>query len=127
MINLIPLSDKYTIYKLLSGQEIPSQILASEFYSITKTSDEISIISNYKTNSKYLKSSKDWKGFKVEGILDFSLVGIINEITKPLKDNKISVFIISTYNTDYIFVKEKYFNKSIEILNNTKGIKIINR
>jgi len=127
MINLIPLTDKYTIYKLLSSQEIPFQILASEFYSITKTSDEISIISNCKNNFKYLKSSKDWKGFKVEGILDFSLVGIINEITKPLKDNKISVFIISTYNTDYIFVKEKFFNKSIEVLNNTKGIKIKNK
>lgn len=124
MINLIPLTDTYTIYQLLSTQEIPPQILASEFYSITKSNDEISIISNCKKDFKYLKSSKEWKGFKVEGILDFSLVGIINEITKPLKDNKISVLVISTFHTDYIFVKEKLFNKSIEILNNTDGIKI---
>lgn len=124
MINLIPLADSYTIYQLFNNQEIPSQIFTSEFYSITKTSDEISIISNCKNDFKYIKSSKEWKGFKVEGILDFSIVGIINEVTKPLKDNKISVFVISTYNTDYVFVKEKLFNKSIEIMNNTDGIKI---
>ena len=124
MINLIPLTDTYTIYQLFNNQEIPSQIFTSEFYSITKTSDEISIVSNCKNDLKHLKSSKDWKGFKVEGILDFSLVGIINEITKPLKDNEISVFVVSTFNTDFIFVKEKHFDKSIEILNNTDEIKI---
>jgi len=127
MICLLRLNDTYTIYQLLDNQEIPSQIFGSEFYSITKSCDEISIISNCKTDFKYLKSNKGWKGFKVEGILDLSLIGIINDITKPLKDNKISVFIVSTFNTDYIFVNEKQFDKSIKILIETDGIKIKNK
>ena len=55
----------------------------------------------------------------MDGVLDFSLVGIINDITKPLKDNGISVFVVSTYNTDYIFVKEDKFLQSKDILMGT--------
>jgi hypothetical protein len=73
------------------------------------------------------KSDTDWQGFKVEGILDFSLIGIINEITKPLKDNKISVFVISTFNTDYIFVKKESFQKANEIFKMTENINIKNK
>jgi hypothetical protein len=127
MINLIPLDDTYIIYQLNNNQEIPSEIFNSGFYSITKTSDEISIISNCKTDFNFLKSSKGWKGYKVDGILDFSLVGIISDITKPLKDNEISVFVISTFNTDYIFIKEDSFDKSMKIFNLTDNIKIRNK
>lgn len=102
MITLIPLADNYTIYQIADNREIPTQILESEFYSLTKTKEEISIVTNCKINFEHLKSSKYWMGFKVDGILDFSLVGIIHDITKPLKDNEISVFVISTFNTDYI-------------------------
>ena len=73
---------------------------------------------------KSLKSSKNWKGLKVNGILDFSLVGIINDITKPLKDNGISVFVLSTFKTDCLFVKEEYFDKAIDIYKFTDNIMI---
>jgi hypothetical protein len=84
----------------------------------------ISIVTNCNLDFEYVKSSKTWKGFKVDGILDFSLVGIINDITKPLKDNGISVFVLSTFNTDYIFVKEEYFNKTKDIFKSTDNIRI---
>jgi len=124
MIDLIPLIDKYSIYQLSTKQEIPEEIISSEFYSITKTEDEISIVTNYNFDFKQIKSSKNWKGFKVDGTMDFSLVGIINDITKPLKDNGISVFVLSTYNTDYLFVKEENFDKTIEIFNYSENIRI---
>jgi hypothetical protein len=125
MISLIPLDDTFTIYQLDKYQNIPSEIYNSEFYSITRTSDEISIVTNCKTDLKLSKSSKRWKGYKIDGILDFSLTGIINDITKPLKDNKISVFVVSTFNTDYIFIKEEFFNRSQEIFKLTDNIRII--
>jgi hypothetical protein len=126
MINIIPLIDNYTIYQINDNQKIPTPILESEFYSITKTKEEISIVTNCNTNFKNLKSDKDWRGFKVEGILDFSLIGIINDITKPLKDNEISVFVISTFNTDYIFVKKESFQKANMIFKMTDNINIKN-
>jgi uncharacterized protein len=125
MISLIPLDDIYSIYQLKDKQEIPFEILSSGFYSITKTDDEISIVTNCSIDFEFLKSSKNWKGLKVEGILDFSLVGIIHDITRPLKNNGISVFVLSTFNTDYIFVKEDCFDKTIEIFKQTDNIRII--
>jgi hypothetical protein len=124
MINLIPLTENFVIYQLKNGNKIPSPILNSNFYSITKTSDEISIVTDYVTRIENLKSNTDWKCFKVAGILDFSAVGIINEITEPLKNNKISVFVISTFNTDYIFVKKEHFYKTIEIFKKMDNIHI---
>lgn len=126
MINLIPLSDIYSIYQLTDKQEVPFEIISSGFYSITKTKEEISIITNCSTDFEFLKSNIKWKGFKVQGVLDFSLVGIINDITKPLKDNGISVFVLSTFNTDYIFVNADSFDKSIEVFNCTENIRIKN-
>ena len=122
MINLIPLADDYSIYQLDFDQKIPSQILDSGFYSITRTSDEVSIVASCRIDMENLKADHGWKGFKVAGILDFSLVGIINDITKPLKDNSISVFVISTFNTDYIFVKKESFERSIEIFRSSDNI-----
>jgi hypothetical protein len=124
MINLVPLVDTFSIYQLTHKQEIPVEIISSGFYSITKTIDEISIVTSCNLEFESLKSSKNWKGFKVNDILDFSLVGIINDLTKPLKDNGISVFILSTFNTDYLFVKEECFHRAIDIYKITDDIMI---
>ena len=124
MIELIPLKDTFTIYKVNNDKEIPVEIMDAEFYSITKTSDEISIVSNCKTEYKHLKSETGWKAIKVDGILNFSLVGIIHDLTRPLKENKISVFVLSTFNTDYLFVKEDMFELAVKVLNNQPDIQI---
>jgi hypothetical protein len=124
MIILIPLNDTYSIYQFADELEIPVEIISSGFYSITRTQDEISVVTNCKTDFEILKSSKNWKGFKVDGVLDFSLVGIIHELSKPLKDNGIAVFILSTFNTDYLFVKEENFSKTMDIYRFTDNIMI---
>ena len=124
MIELIPLKDTFTIYKVNNDKEIPVEIMDAEFYSITKTSDEISIVSNCKTEYKNLKSETGWKAIKVDGILDFSMVGILHDLTRPLKENNISVFVLSTFNTDYLFVKKEMFELTLEVLKNTPNIQI---
>ncbi len=77
MITLIPLNDIYSIYQLTDIKSVPSEIYNSGFFSVTSTDDEISVVTNCKTKFPDLKSSEGWKCFRVEGILDFSLVGII--------------------------------------------------
>ena len=63
-----------------------------------------------------LERNDGWKVFRIEGILDFSLVGILAGISSCLAENGIGIFAISTYNTDYVFVKEKDFDKAVEVL-----------
>jgi hypothetical protein len=124
MLSVIPLKSTYSIYQFADVQEIPSEIISSGFYSITRTKEEISVVTNCPTDFEYFKSSKNWKGFMVEGVLDFSLVGIIHDLTKPLKDNGISVIVLSTFNTDYLFVKEENFVKTMDIFRYADKIKI---
>lgn len=122
MITIVPLKQEFSLYQINSDQEIPTEIIASEFYSYTKTQDEISIVSSCTLEFDHLKSEKGWKGLKVAGILDFSLVGILHDLTKPLKENGISVFVLSTYNTDYLFTKADLFEEALHVLGNTENV-----
>ena len=119
MITLIVLHDEFSIIQIKIDQPVPPAVFDCSFYSLTKTNDEISIIVNKDIEIPFARISSGWRGFKIEGILDFSLVGIIYNIIAPLKENDISVFVTSTYNTDYLFVKESSFEKSVEIFEKT--------
>ena len=57
-----------------------------------------------------------WKAFRIEGVLDFSLIGILSKISTCLAENGIGIFAISTFNTDYILTKDSNFNKAIKVL-----------
>ena len=57
-----------------------------------------------------------WKGFRIEGVLDFSLIGVLSKISGILAENKIGIFALSTYNTDYILVKEENFDRALTVL-----------
>ena len=64
------------------------------------------------------KRDDGWKAFRIEGVLDFSLIGILAKIASILANNNISIFAISTYNTDYILIKQEQFNTALQILTN---------
>lgn len=57
-----------------------------------------------------------WKAFRIEGVLDFSLIGILSKITTLLAENHIGIFAVSTYNTDYILTKTGHYTKALEVL-----------
>ncbi len=121
------MSDKKLVMKLfkekfgvcrLEEALIPEWAQASQFYSITKTSDELSVVCSQDNIPDGIKCEKDWRILKIEGILDFSLIGILASISRILATNNISIFAISTYNTDYILVKEKDINNAVKVLSN---------
>ncbi len=89
----------------------------SEIIFIGKTDEEISLVCETSSvPSKTIVREDGWKAFRIEGILDFSLMGILSKITTILADNKIGIFAVSTYNTDYILVKEENFNRALDCL-----------
>ncbi|MFW5879807.1 MAG: ACT domain-containing protein [bacterium] len=88
-----------------------------EFCFFQKTDKEISaVLREEDIPLNFIKRNNGWKGFRINGVLDFSLVGIISKITRILARNKIGVFVVSSYNTDYFFVKEQQFNIAVESL-----------
>ena len=114
-LDLKVLKDNYAIYKLEKDDKLPDWIFSSVFYSVTSTSDELSVVAVQNINiTNYISCSSDWKIIKIEGLLDFSLIGIISEITAVLKNNLIPVFTVSTYNTDYFLVKQPDLDSALE-------------
>lgn len=116
-ITLIPMEFQLGVCKLSPKEEIPKWAYKNkEFTSITYTDDELSIVCMEEDIPKGVEAELGWKVLKIKGQLDFSLVGILASVIKPLTENSISVFTISTYNTDYILIKEDQFEKGIELL-----------
>ena len=100
------LKDKFIVCRIESFKQIPDTILQSHFYSITKTADEISVVCPEEFLPDDSICERNWKCFKIHGPLDFSQTGIIASMTTPLAAAGISVFAFSTYDTDYIMVKD---------------------
>lgn len=91
--------------------------LSKEFYFIGRTDEEISLVCKTEdTPANTTECDDGWKAFRIEGVLDFSLIGILSKISGILADNKIGIFAVSTYNTDYILVKAENFDKAMTVL-----------
>ena len=91
--------------------------LNKEFYFIGKTDEELSLVCKTEDTPANTTDRDDgWKGFRIEGVLDFSLIGILSKISGILADNKIGIFAVSTYNTDYILVKKENFDNALGVL-----------
>lgn len=119
------LNDFLSVCRLDKGQDIPSWAYEGEFFSITKTDDELSIVCSQEHVPDDMVSETDWRALKVLGPLDFSLIGILAAISKVLAESGISIFVISTYDTDYILLKEKQLLAGMNALvsNNYRIIK----
>ena len=108
-VNLVltVLSETFTIHKLSPDASIPEEILKSNFYSVSKTENELSLVCSEVIEVHSLQISKGWKCIKVKGPLDFNLTGILAGISDILAQANISIFAISTFDTDYLLVRSQ--------------------
>ncbi len=108
------LEHQLTVCKVSDIQDID---LSVDYYFIGKTDEEISLVCRTKdTPTKTIERNDGWRGFRIQGVLDFSLIGILAELSGILAEHKIGIFVISTYNTDYILVKAENFERALNIL-----------
>ena len=122
-LNLIILKDTYAICRFNNDNDIPEWIKDSEFYSVTRTQDELSVVCKQSGSiTKESAINTDWRIIKIQGPMDFSLVGIIAEVSGLLRKGKISVFTISTYDTDYIMVKNQDLVKAVDSLKSNEHV-----
>ncbi len=103
-----------TVCKVNDEKEID---LSKQFYFIGKTDEEFSLVCPTEETPLHTTAREDgWKAFRIQGILDFSLIGILSKISTILAENQIGIFAVSTYNTDYILVKKEDFSKALKVL-----------
>lgn len=95
-----------------------SQVNLHEDFCFTgKTDEELSLVCpTDQVPDNTTERDDGWKAFRIQGVLDFSLIGILSKIAGILADQKIGIFAISTFNTDYILVKEENYDAALKAL-----------
>lgn len=114
MLTIKIIEGEFSVLKLKSLDGID---LTEDFTFAAKTDEELSLVCPSKNApAHYIECDRGWRCFRIQGVLDFSLIGILAPISKILADNNIGIFVISTYNTDYVLTKADSFDKAVKLL-----------
>ena len=113
-IKLVALAEKFSVCKVIDYSQID---IERPFVFTGATDAEKSLVCPTRfVPANAVERNDGWRAFRIEGTLDFSLVGILSRISKCLADNNIGIFAISTYNTDYIFTRSADFEHALMVL-----------
>ena len=105
---------KLTVCKVSNISDID---ITAQFYFIGRTDEELSLVCKTEdTPQNTIERDDGWRGFRIQGVLDFSLIGILSKLSGILAEHQIGIFAVSTYNTDYILVKEDNFERALNVL-----------
>lgn len=115
-ISLLVLSDRLAICRLSPESPIPEPPAAGGLWSVTRTADELSVVLPESALRPEWKAETGWRALRVEGTLDFALTGILAALATPLAAARVSLFAVSTYDTDYVLVRERDLDKAREAL-----------
>jgi hypothetical protein len=115
-LHLSLLPDTFAVCRLDREAAIPDWAQAAGFMSVTRTADELSIVCAERHLPEGMDRQGGWRVLKVAGPLDFSLTGILASITAPLAQAAIPVFAISTYETDYLLVKQDDLEQAAHVM-----------
>ena len=125
-LSLKILPERMAVCRFEPTAPIPDWMGEVGFYSLTRTEAELTIVCPEAHLAPGTTSETGWRCFKVQGLLDFSEIGIIFSLSQPLAENGVSVFVISTFDTDYFMVKEKDLSKAIDALT-AKGHQVLKK
>lgn len=103
-----------TVCKVQTVTEVD---LTKEFFFVGKTDEEVSLVCVTEEAPEGAIAREDgWRGFRIRGVLDFSLIGILARVSAVLAEKEIGIFVVSTFNTDYVLVKETEFERALAAL-----------
>ena len=116
------INEVFSVCKIKDVREVNFE---DSFCFIGKTDEELSLVCATRyVPSVTLEREDGWRGFRIEGVLDFSLIGILSKLSTILADEGIGIFAISTFNTDYVLTKEENFEKALIALER-KGYEVM--
>ncbi|MBI4630526.1 MAG: ACT domain-containing protein [Chloroflexi bacterium] len=116
-LTLSVLPERYAACRFDSNEPIPAWATRSQFFTVTRTTDELSITCpEADVPRDVAKCEPGWRAFKLHGPFDFGLTGILTSVLNPLAEAGVGIFALSTFDTDYVLVKEENVEKAIEAL-----------
>ena len=115
-LTLVLLSDTFAICRLSAPAALPAWAMVGSFCAVTRTPEELSIVCIERTVPADVTCQRGWRGLKVAGPLDFALTGVLASLAVPLAGAGVSIFAVSTYDTDYVLVWEGQLDTAIDAL-----------
>lgn len=104
-------------FSICQLSDLPEFGKEQEFFFCGKTDEEVSLVCRTEEVPENMLSREDgWRAFRIQGVLDFSLIGVLAKIFSLLAEGGIGIFVVSTYNTDYVLTKQKDYERALEIL-----------
>jgi len=115
-LRIVALPDRFAISKLDQATALPTWASSGDFCSITRTADELSVVCPQHLVPPGVQCERDWRCLRIVGAMDFSMVGVVASLVTPLAGAGISVFVVSTFDTDYLLVKDEYLDVAMDAL-----------
>ncbi len=106
----------FAICRLAADAGVPAWATGGGFSSVTRTADELSVVCAEDVVPAGAKCERGWRILQVAGPLEFSLTGVLADIAAPLADAGVSIFAISTFDTDYVLVKDENLARAVDVL-----------
>ena len=110
------LKKPYAVIRLAPNVPVPEWATGTEFVSITRTAEELSIVCPTENLPRDFQSSPRWQCFKLEGPFPFSETGVLLSFIEPLSSRNIPIFAVSTYDTDYVLIQEDFVGFALNTL-----------
>jgi hypothetical protein len=114
--DLTVLPGSFAIARLAADEPLPRWAPQGGFFSVTRTSDEVSVVCLADQIPAGVSAETGWRALKVKGPFALSEIGVLATLAAPLAEAKVSLFAISTFNTDYLLVSEKHLDAAIAAL-----------
>ncbi len=114
VLNILP--QRLVVCRLEANQPVPEWALNSPFFSITRTADELSIVCEENQNPAGVLCETGWRALMLEGPFDFDQIGVLKSVLDALAEAQISIFAISTFETDYVLVRAADLEKAVSAL-----------
>ena len=115
-LDLTLLPDRLAVCRLPAGTALPAWAVSGGLSSVSWTTEETSIVCSETAVPPDVQSDAGWRAFMVASPLDFSLTGILLSIAQPLTEAGVGIFALSTYDTDYVLVKESSLQVAVDAL-----------
>ena len=118
-LNLTVVDGTFAVCRLGAEVTIPPWATAGHIFLITRTPDEQSVVCRQDAVPEGVVAERGWRCLRVAGTIPFSVVGVLASLAAPLAEAGIGVFAVSTFDTDYLLVKEDDFEKAVAVLKQT--------
>src|ERR1700730_15262265 len=115
-LDLTLLSERFAISRLAADASVPDWAMRGSFFSVTRTGDELSVVSEISQVPVGVESQPGWRVLKVRGPFVLSEIGVLAALAAPLAEAKISLFGVSTFDTDYLLLEYETFPAAIAAL-----------